>query len=175
MSAQSGDQVIMGSRLKALGMTALSAIFVGIALWMLHVHAEGFKAQLGIWIGLPLFGVATVFGIIQVIYPARLTLRADGFELSQPPRRAKFTPWSHVEAFHIFKMRGNTFVAYHYSAARGPQGVISKVGKAMGAQATLPNLFSMKTEDLAGLMEERRRQAVGTAPTAIAAQPQIVS
>lgn len=174
MSAHSGDQVIMGSRLKALGLTAIAATFVGIALWMLHEHATGFKAQLGIWIGIPLFGAATIFGIIQVIKPARLTLRADGFELSQPPKGAKFTPWSHVETFYIFRLRGNKFVAYTYTSAR-PQGVISKVGRAMGAQATLPNLFSMKTEELAGLMESRRRQAVGTAPTGIAAQPQIVS
>ena len=48
-------------------------------------------------------------------------------------------------------------------------------GRALGAQATLPNLFSMKAEDLAGRMEAWRRAAAGTLSDAIAAQPQLVS
>lgn len=105
MSAHSGDRVTIGSRLKALGLTAIAATFVGIAPWMLHDHATGFKAQLGIRIGIPLFVAATIFGIIQVTKPASLTLRADGFERSQPQSGAKVTPWSHLEAFYIFRPR----------------------------------------------------------------------
>ena len=166
------EEVIPGSRWKAFGIVIIGGIFVAIAIWMIQSHATGFKAQVGIWIGLPLFSLAAISGVIQMIWPPQLILRPDGFELIQPMRAPKLTAWREVEGFYIWRVRGNRFVAYRRTGAASLMG---KVGRALGAQATLPNLFAMKAEDLAGRMETWRLQAGGSYAEKVAAQPQLVS
>ena len=156
------DQIIVGSRLKAAGVTLLGCGFVALGVWMVGRPDQSVDKLLIGWLCLGFFGLCTVLGIFQIARPASVALFADRFEIRNGRGKSLAVRWADIQPFFILKIRSTKLVSFNYQEGHLPtkRSPLAKLSSAMGADGSLPNTLSLSADDLLKLMNERREQAL---------------
>ncbi|MES2077306.1 MAG: STM3941 family protein [Pseudomonadota bacterium] len=112
------------------------------------------------------FGLCTVVFALQLLPGAGyLTLRPDGFTACALFRAHEIN-WLDVLEFRVVKVNGHAMVGWNYRADFQAQAKLRKVAAAMsGVEGALADTYGMKAQQLADLLNQRRRSALdaGTA------------
>jgi hypothetical protein len=156
-----GPVTLHVSRLKFVGLAAASLGFVVALLYILKDDALSPSGTAKAWLGIAFLSIGALVGVVMLLPGAgSLTLGPDGFERVSLFFRWR-RPWRRVGNFAVGQYsprRGRTirFVAYD-DADVAPDNFTRRIS---GRNAALPDTYGLAHEDLAGLMNQWRAQAL---------------
>jgi hypothetical protein len=156
-----GPLRLRASRLKFLGLLAVSAVFVGLCIYMLKHGRLSPSGEMKAWIGIALFGLGVLISVVMLLPGAgSLTLDQNGFE--RITLFLKFrTSWQRVDNFSVCEMairRGRRMRFVGYDDSELPINNTSR--QLTGRNAALPDSYGLSHEELAVLMRRWRLQAL---------------
>jgi hypothetical protein len=136
---------------------AVSGLFTGGGTWMVR---EGEK--LGWWVA-AFFGLCTAVFLVQLVPgSACLRLTPDGFEMRALFRSSSLR-WTDVRGFGVVRMKQHGFLTVHtmvgfdfsdsYDRSRAGRALARAVA---GCEGALPDLYGLKAEALASLLNAWR-------------------
>jgi hypothetical protein len=156
MSAVELPITLRTSRTRALLLLAGSLTFVGCGLWFSVDH--------------PVIGYGNVvfFGLCALVALALLlpgssfiTLNREGFLFASLFRKHEVR-WQDVVEFRTIRVGLNTMVGWNYAGAANAHATLRSVNQALsGVDAALPDIYGMRADDLATLLETIRAQQAG--------------
>ncbi len=118
------------------------------------------------WAGLILFGGGgTVFLLLGLTGNAELTLDETGFVMASPRRNARYE-WRDVTPFSVVRAGPAGHKMVGFSIISRTSLLQSFNQSLLGAGAALPDIYTMRPEDLAALMNAYRDQALRRSGTA---------
>jgi hypothetical protein len=139
------NEVIAGSRARAVLTTIGCLLFVAIGGWLVGFGPRGFIVGL-VCIGV--FGLFGVLGVAAVIRPNRLTLSPAGFLLERVFRRPRFIAWTDLDSVFVWTYRGTRLVAYRFRPGRSPADAITRFNQSLGIDGGLPGGWRLGTDAL---------------------------
>jgi hypothetical protein len=142
------------SKVKMLGLVAISAVFVVIGIYMspkepvMGLLCAGF------------FGLCGIVGVLGLIPGGSyLLIERDGFTMSSLFRKHSYR-WREVGPFGVKRISRNKMVCWNFAPNySGPKRGASVSKTLTGIEAALPDTYGKKAEDLAELMNELRQRA----------------
>lgn len=151
--------ILYPSKAKWLGIVALAAGFVAIAVFVMKDAPTHLRALVG-----GFFGLGIPVGVLQIFGKGSwLRLDEDGFEYAQFGRKYAFA-WQDVSEFGVWKMKqGFLTTSSHvgFSTEADNAKTLGKVNTALvGATGTLPDTYGKSAKELAGLMNAYRNRAL---------------
>ncbi|MBB4006387.1 hypothetical protein [Allorhizobium taibaishanense] len=162
---------IRQSNLKILCLLAGSLAFVALSVGLLgHGSSVAFC-----WLGIGVFGFCAFVFAILVLRPQRLLLDQSGFELvgGLVPRRREY--WVNVSGFFVFHLpRAGKQIGYNYEPGFSKNSswpAFNRTWRALkkrslGAEATIPNTWSLKAELVVQELNDFRARAIGKSDAA---------
>src|SRR5262249_43431430 len=139
-----------------------SALFTAGGIWMIHEQKSSG------WFVAIIFGIFTAVAGVQ-LFPGSdfLRLTPDGFTMKAMFRTTS-TRWKDVSGFGVVKMQQhgfltvNTMVGFDYVDSYDRSRIGRNLARAMtGCEAALPNLYGLRAEELASLMNSWREYHAG--------------
>lgn len=157
---------LQASRLKFLGVFAVSGLLLGLCVYMLQHGRLSPSGEVKAWIGIALFGVGVMTSLVMLAPGAgRLTLDQNGFERVTLFLRFR-TSWNCVDNFTVCEMsvrRGRRMQFVGYTDRELPANNTSQ--QLTGRNAALPDSYGLSHDDLASLMGRWRTRALAARPT----------
>lgn len=148
------------SRLKWIGVLAIGLVLGAGGGLMVRTSATDPRTSAAMgWFGVAFFGLVALVALVQLLPGASgLTLDADGFETTTLFRRHRHR-WAETGAFGTWNSGHATLVAFEAAAA--PAGRLGAVNRALaGGNASLPDTYGLRADDLVLLMEAWRRRSL---------------
>lgn len=156
-----GPVTLRVSRLKFLGLLAVSLGIIGVLTVMLQHGAFGSVGAFKAWLGIAIFGAGALATAVMLLPGAgSLTLGRDGFERITLFMKFR-TPWQHVSNFVVGEVatrrgRSTRFVCYDDGNCTG-----DNVNRRLtGHNSALPDTYGPSHEDLALLMNQWRARVL---------------
>ncbi|HWX46996.1 MAG TPA: hypothetical protein VNZ61_02945 [Roseomonas sp.] len=141
----------------------LSALTTLSALWVCgYGNPKHFLSGI---IATIVFGVFTIANIAYFIFPARLTVTADGF-VQHGPLGTKARSWNEAANFRVVRLRrGAKLLAFDDLRPPDVQRISRTINRAFGAEGWLLQHWSLSLEEVAALLNKARAewQAAGQA------------
>ncbi|MGI8809890.1 MAG: hypothetical protein ACR2KK_19020 [Acidimicrobiales bacterium] len=151
------SRVLHSSRLRIVGLIAISAFFTAAGVLMVRARAEAGWATLA-------FGLVCLAVFVFIFFrPNRLELSADGFATVTLGRRWN-VEWSQCGEFGVYKdeytLGSTPMVVFDYDAPGKDHVLLDLTAIALvGSNATLPETYGMSASDLAELLNRYRLAA----------------
>lgn len=148
------------SRLKWLVVLLVSAMFSGLGIVMFMTGQDAVMSALTAGF----FGLGVVVSLLQLFSRTNgLVLHRDGFAWSVFGRQKRFG-WDEVSAFHVWSQKqGFVTTSRHvgFTPLGQTGGIVTGIAKHMtGGSASLPDLYGLKADRLAALMNAFRARAL---------------
>ncbi len=137
------------------------AICLGFAAGCLAVirHPASFP-RWAAWVGLVFFGAGgIIFLLLGLTGNAQLTFDETGFVMASPRRNARYE-WRDVTAFSVVRAGPAGHKMVGFSIINKTSLLQSFNQSLLGAGAALPDIYAMRPEELASLMNAYRDQAL---------------
>lgn len=153
--------VISASRGKTLLLLSASLFFVLSCAFVIHVSKDGDTA--GLWWCMAFFGLGVLVFAWQLVRPQILVLNEQGFSLGGGlVRSPKLVPWKDIEGFHVVhrRCRIGDMIGYNFAPGVKKSSVMRSVTKSLGAEAALPQGWTLSPEEMVVLLNEYRRRAM---------------
>ena len=116
------------------------------------------------WITIIFFGLVGLVGLLGLLPGGRayIELSPQGFS-TYGMYRKWFFRWSDIQEFKVIKIESKTMVGWNYQPGFRAEGLGRETGRKIsftlgGVEAVFPDLYGMKAEDLAALMNEWRER-----------------
>jgi len=154
-------QVISASRGKTLLLLSASLVFVLACAFLIYVSEDGDTA--GLWWCMAFFGLGALVFAWQVVRPQILMLNAQGFSLGGGlVRSPELVPWKDIEDFYVVhrRRRIGDLIGYNFAPGVKKSSVMRSVTKSLGAEAALPQGWTLSPEEMVVLLNEYRRRAM---------------
>lgn len=153
--------IIRASLGKTLLLLSASFFFVLACAFLIYVSEDGDTA--GLWWCVAFFGLVALVFAWQLVRPQILVLNGQGFSLGGGlVRSPKLVPWKDIESFFVVHRRrriGN-MIGYNFAPGVKKSSVMGSVTKSLGAEAALPQGWTLSPEEMVVLLNEYRRRAV---------------
>ena len=151
---------IAGSRQKTVVALVGSLAFVAIALLLPSSAGESNDWR---WLGGGFFGLGAVVFAWLLVRPQRLILDPDGFTVAGGlVRSPKKILWHNIGPFFLYQLpRGGKMIAYNFRPECEPdQSLLMKLNKRLGAEGSLPRLWTGSQDRLVEELNAYREQAL---------------
>ena len=153
--------VISASRGKTLLLLSASLVFVLACALLIYVSEDGDTA--GLWWCMAFFGLGALVFAWQLVRPQILMLNEQGFSLGGGlVRSPKLVPWKDIEGFYVVhrRRRIGDMIGYDFAPGVKESSVVRSVTKSLGAEAALPQGWTLSPEEMVVLLNEYRRRAM---------------
>ncbi|MGX9145309.1 hypothetical protein [Mesorhizobium sp. 128a] len=153
--------VISASRGKTLLLLSVSLFFVLACAFLIHVSEDGDTA--GLWWCVAFFGLGVLVFAWQLARPQILVLNGQGFSLGGGlVRSPKLVLWKDIEGFFVVhrRRRVGDMIGYNFAPGVKKSSVMRSVTKSLGAEAALPQGWTLSPEEMVALLNEYRRRAM---------------
>lgn len=149
------DRTVYGSRGKLTILLLVSLLFVAVGVLMAARPGQSMSDLLIAWGVLSFFGLGALVFAYQLLRPSRLDLTATGFTYTGLFGKNFTVVWADVDAFHIWQnpVAAQRLVAWSYVPGRAPRG--AAISRSLGAEGSIPGVWTMSTEDLVTLLQDR--------------------
>lgn len=161
LSPTASPSEIHGSYWKNGLYLAISLVFVVGGLAMLR-DPEAVGAA---WLCLIFFGLGAVVFLWMLVRPQRLILDSQGFTLCGGlVRSPKLVRWRDVEPFFVYRLpRAGKMIGYNYRPGAGPDSMLARINRRLGADCALPKGWPMSPEAMVEQLNACRARALGNA------------
>ncbi|MER8658140.1 hypothetical protein [Mesorhizobium sp. M0847] len=152
--------IIRASLGKTLLLLSASLFFVLACAFLIYVSEDGDTA--GLWWCVAFFGLVALVFAWQLVRPQILVLNGQGFSLGGGlVRSPNLVPWKNIESFFVVHRRRRIGDMIGYNFAPGVKSsVMGSVTKSLGAEAALPQGWTLAPEEMVVLLNEYRRRAM---------------
>jgi len=153
--------VISASRGKTLLLLSASLAFVLACAFLIHVSKDGDTA--GLWWCMAFFGLGALVFAWQLARPQILMLNVQGFSLGGGlVRSPKLVPWKDIEGFYVVhrRRRIGDMIGYNFAPGVKKSSVMRSVTRSLGAEAALPQGWTLSPEEMAVLLNAYRQEAM---------------
>lgn len=120
-----------------------------------------------VWWSTSFFAGCGLVGLIQLIWPARLTLAADGLAYAALGRGWS-VQWRSIDTLILWRnpapRASQTLVGWVLRPEARKAGVIAGMSRMLGVDGALPGLWSMSPQALLEIMQDYHAAAVGSDP-----------
>lgn len=155
MLSMTMDRTVYGSRGKLAILLLVSLMFVAMGVLMATRPDQSMSRTLIGWGAIGFFGLGALVSVYQLVRPGRLDLTATGFSYTGLFGKKFTVAWADVEAFHVWQnpAAAQRLVAWSYVEGRAPRA--AAISRSLGAEGSIPGVWTMSTEDLVNLMQDR--------------------
>ena len=153
--------VIRASSGKTLLMLLASLVFVLGSALMIYVSKD--DDTTGLWWCMAFFGPCALVFAWLLVRPQMLVLNGQGFILGGGlVRSPKLVPWKDIEGFFVVhrRRRIGDMIGYNFAPGVKKSSVMRSVTKSLGAEAALPQGWTLSPEEMVVLLNEYRRRAL---------------
>ncbi|MER8916932.1 hypothetical protein NKI32_24240 [Mesorhizobium sp. M0761] len=153
--------IIRASLGKTLLLLSASLFFVLACAFLIYVSEDGGTA--GLWWCVAFFGLVALVFAWQLVRPQILVLNGQGFSLGGGlVRSPKLVPWKDIESFFVVhrRRRIRDMIGYNFAPGVKKSSVMGSVTKSLGAEAALPQGWTLSPEEMVVLLNEYRRRAM---------------
>lgn len=154
--AEAETLTLVGARWKYALIVLGSVAFVLIGWWMIH-DLDGtrrYSAEMTHffgWVSMVFFGFCGLIGLSRVVFPSRLVLTPEGFELHQFPR-VKRVRWDSVDQFFVWSMAANRMASWTYRPGAPEAGAMAAINRGFGADGSVGTGWPRSPEAIVDLM-----------------------
>jgi hypothetical protein len=155
------ELVLHPSPVRWLGLLVASVAFVAAGIWIV---SRGDAPRWAGWTSIFFFGLGVPVSLFQFL-PGACELRIDreGFTIRQMYRSHRVL-WSELTEIGVGGPRGK-MVVFNYAPGKTKGRRLRSMARALsGSEGGLPDTYGMRAEELAWLLEDRRRAGAEGGP-----------